>query len=98
MLMPPSETKRTGGIAVSRSASWAEPQRPSALQFPALCDVRERVADVLGELATDEARTAKALKVSQKLAGSVCAVNGALASSPLLPAVERYTGLSLIHI
>ncbi|MGD9607150.1 MAG: YaaA family protein [Leucobacter sp.] len=84
ILLPPSETKRSGGGAV-----WsAEALRDHAM----LGEARERVRSALETLCADEDAAALALKLGVKSRGEI-AHNLALAGSGAMPAVERYTGV-----
>lgn len=84
ILLPPSETKRTGGTG--------SPLDLAALSLPALLDERRAVALALVELAADEDESRRVLKLSAKQAGEI-AHNRALLSSATMPAVDRYTGV-----
>lgn len=88
VLLPPSETKRAGGTGAPFGAA---PLR-SALQFPQLDPLRDRVVDALVALAGDEDAAARVLKLSDRQRGEV-ADNAALRSAPTMPAVDRYTGV-----
>lgn len=84
VLLPPSETKRSGGGGVFA---------PGSLAFAAgLGPARERVRAALEALSADEDAAAKALKLGVKNRGEL-AHNLALGSSGAMPAVERYTGV-----
>lgn len=84
ILLPPSETKRSGGGAV-----WsAEALRDHAM----LGEARERVRSALEALCADEDAAALALKLGVKSRGEI-AHNLTLAGSGAMPAVERYTGV-----
>ena len=104
ILLPPSETKRSGGDGA--------PLDLGALALPGLGAKRHEVIDALVDLAGDEEHARKVLKLSPKQAGDV-AHNRMLRSAATMPAVDRYTGvlydaldagslvpasLSLIHI
>jgi uncharacterized protein len=85
VLLPPSETKRSGG----------EPGTSldlGALSFPAQHEVRGTLLRDLMELSADEAQALRALKLGPK-GGPEVARNRELRQSPLLPALERYTGV-----
>lgn len=84
LLLPPSETKRTGGTGA--------PLDLASLAFAGLTRQREAVIDALVALSTDEDEAARVLKLGPKLRGEVV-VNAALRSSPTMPAVDRYTGV-----
>lgn len=84
VLLPPSETKRAGGVGSFD---------PSSLSHAAeLGEARDRVRQALVALSGDEAAAAQALKLGVKNRGEL-AHNLALAASGTLPAIERYTGV-----
>jgi cytoplasmic iron level regulating protein YaaA (DUF328/UPF0246 family) len=85
LLLPPSETKRPGGIPGTR-LSLAE------LRFPMLTDARRATLRAVTSLAQDHDAAVKALKLGPKQHHEV-AKNRALESSELLPAADRYTGV-----
>jgi cytoplasmic iron level regulating protein YaaA (DUF328/UPF0246 family) len=85
ILLPPSESKRSGGrgrLALER------------LRFPELFEPRERTARALVELsrAEDREAAAKSLGIPRTLVGEL-QTNSALFDSPVMPAVDRYTGV-----
>ena len=84
VLLPPSETKATGGDGA--------PMDLASLSAPALTPIRLELADALVTLAGDvpTARTALGLTPRQD---DEIARNAALWSSPTLPALRRYTGV-----
>jgi cytoplasmic iron level regulating protein YaaA (DUF328/UPF0246 family) len=84
ILLPPSETKRDGGGG--RALDCAN------LRFPGLSSLRGELVDAVVSLASDEAATITALKLGPKQHGEV-ARNRVLASSPTMPAIDRYTGV-----
>jgi len=84
VLLPPSETKETGGDG--------PPLDLDGLSFPSLTPVRRKVADALVDLAADVPASRHVLGLSPRQEGEV-ARNAALWSAPTLPAVERYTGV-----
>lgn len=85
ILLPPSETKRDGGD--ERAAlDW------SRLSFPELTEARQTVAARLTELAADPATSQRALGISSKQ-GFEVERNRVLTSAPVMPALERYTGV-----
>lgn len=81
-LLPPSETKRDGGSAVSAS-----------LFGPVQDEAREEALTELRALAGDAEAHQRALKLSDKLAETERARNLALCDAPRMPALERYTGV-----
>lgn len=82
IILPPSETKAHGGSGAP--LNWEE------LSFPALNPIRQEIAAELSSLPLDEAQ--KVLKLSEKLRGEAES-NRELASSPTMPALERFTGV-----
>lgn len=85
-LLPPSETKRDGGVAGSRFAL-------SRLRYRQLTSHRAAVLEALISLSSDEASGARALRLSARSAPAELARNRALRRSQMLPAIERYTGV-----
>jgi len=84
ILLPPSETKRPGGVG--------SPLDLHALALTSLLPERERVVDALVDLAGDPAEAQRVLKLSARQVEDVEA-NRVLRSSPTMPAVDRYTGV-----
>ncbi|WP_203580445.1 YaaA family protein [Microbacterium hibisci] len=84
ILLPPSETKRSGG----RGA----PLDTSRLALPALAPHRDTVVDAIVALSADEDDAARVLKLGPTQRGEV-AVNAALRDAPTMPAIDRYTGV-----
>ncbi|MGB5151878.1 MAG: peroxide stress protein YaaA [Mycobacterium sp.] len=84
VLLPPSETKRSGGDG--------SPLRLDRLSFPALTDLRAELVDEIVALAADipTCRRALGLTASQDVE---IERNAALATMPTLPAIDRYTGV-----
>lgn len=82
ILLPPSETKATGGTGA--------PLDLDGLSFPTLNPVREALADDLSSLEVDAAL--QVLGISETLRGEAEA-NRSLWSAPTMPALERYTGV-----
>ncbi|WP_175973149.1 peroxide stress protein YaaA [Corynebacterium sp. Marseille-Q2823] len=82
IILPPSETKAHGGNGAA--LNWDE------LSFPALNPIRQEIAAELSSLDVDEAL--EVLKLSEKLRGEAES-NRELASSPTMPALERFTGV-----
>jgi uncharacterized protein len=84
VLLPPSETKRSGGDG--------PPLRLADLGNPALGPLRRDLVDELVALASEPAACRRALGIS--LAQDVeIERNATLLSSPTLPAIDRYTGV-----
>lgn len=84
ILLPPSETKRSGGEGAALDID--------ALALPGLAAERHAVVDALIELAADEDASRKALKLSLRQMGDI-AHNRMLRSAATMPAVDRYTGV-----
>ncbi|WP_124712218.1 peroxide stress protein YaaA [Mycolicibacterium nivoides] len=84
VLLPPSETKRTGGDG--------PPVRLDNLSSPKLTPLRESLIGELVELAADPPACRNALGIS---AGQDAEIerNAALRDAPTMPAIERYTGV-----
>lgn len=84
IVLPPSETKATGGHAA--------PLDTDRLWLPRLGAIRGRLIDDLVRLSQDPGAARRALGIG---AGrdDLLAVNAALRDSPTLPAIHRYTGV-----
>lgn len=84
ILLPPSETKRSGGSGAPLDAD--------RLALPSLAPQRAAVADALVALAADPVAVRHVLKLSE---GQLDAIedNAALLTSPTMAAVDRYTGV-----
>ncbi|QAY74461.1 peroxide stress protein YaaA [Agromyces protaetiae] len=84
LLLPPSETKRDGGeggvLALER------------LSFDEFTPIRAALVDAVTELAGDPDAMMRALKLGPRQAVEVTR-NAALAVSPTMPAIDRYTGV-----
>ncbi|WP_111767217.1 YaaA family protein [Nakamurella deserti] len=89
ILLPPSETKRTGGHGA--------PLDLAALAFPGLTPLRETLVDELVTLAADLPAARAALGVKPSLDTEIAA-NAALRTAPTLPALDRYTGVLYDHL
>jgi cytoplasmic iron level regulating protein YaaA (DUF328/UPF0246 family) len=85
LLLPPSETKRDGGLPGSRLDL-------AALSFPALTASRRRAIAAVRALARDPAAMAGALKLGTTQASEV-ARNRRLTTSPVMPALDRFDGV-----
>ncbi|WP_251444666.1 YaaA family protein [Microbacterium sp. USTB-Y] len=85
ILLPPSETKRPGGKR--------GPADPLAWALPGLLSQRQQVRDALTALAADAETTRRVLKLSDAQLAEAVRDNAALADGPILPAVDRYTGV-----
>jgi cytoplasmic iron level regulating protein YaaA (DUF328/UPF0246 family) len=83
VLLPPSETKADGG-----SGAFAL----GRLSFRPLTSHRRTVVDAVVALSLDPAEAARVLKLGPKGAAEVDR-NRRLRRAPVLPAVERYTGV-----
>jgi len=84
LLLPPSETKRSGG----GSAFQAE----LLVEHAVLGATRTRVREALEELSRDADAAARALKLGVKSRHEL-AHNLELGTSGVMPAIERYTGV-----
>lgn len=84
VLLPPSETKRSGGDG--------PPLRLRDLSTPALRRLRGDLIGDLVELAADPPACRKALGISGAQDEEI-ARNAALRRSPTMPAIHRYTGV-----
>jgi cytoplasmic iron level regulating protein YaaA (DUF328/UPF0246 family) len=85
VLLPPSETKTAGGKP-GTSLDIGQ------LSFPVHNAVRSALLEQVVELSGDEAAALKALKLGPKGAPEVQR-NRDVLSSPVMPALERYTGV-----
>ncbi|WP_010205090.1 YaaA family protein [Salinibacterium sp. PAMC 21357] len=85
ILLPPSETKRDGG-ATGSALDWSQ------LSFPALTAQRQAVASRLTALAADSEASRQVLGLSVKQQFEVQR-NRTLHSAPVMPALDRYTGV-----
>lgn len=84
VLLPPSETKRSGGEGA--------PLALDALALAELRPQREAMIDALIALSADEDAAARVLKLSAKRRHEI-ADNAALRTAPTMAAVDRYTGV-----
>lgn len=84
ILLPPSETKREGGLDA--------PLELASLSLPSLNVQRSAVLDALVDLAADEQTSRRVLKLSDRQRGEI-AHNRRLRTAPTMPAVDRYTGV-----
>jgi len=85
VILPPSETKVSGGL----ESSCLDIDR---LSFPGLTAVRQELISELTDLAQDEAASLVALKLGPKGRTDVVR-NREIRSSPVMPALSRYTGV-----
>lgn len=84
MLLPPSETKRTGGDG--------PPLRLETLSSPQLTGLRAELVDELVELAADPEASRSALGLSASQDAEI-ERNAVLRTAPTTPAIHRYTGV-----
>ena len=84
LLLPPSETKRTGGTG--------EPLDLNHLRYPSLNSQRRVLVRELRALAGHPEAMMAALKLGRTQSGEV-AHNRALTTAPTMPAIDRYTGV-----
>jgi len=84
VLLPPSETKRTGGDGPAL--------RIEALSSPALRPLRTELVDELVDLAADRVASRRALGISASQDAEIVR-NAALRTAPTMPAIHRYTGV-----
>ena len=85
IVLPPSETKQPGGVEGS-SLDWAR------VVLPELTAVRQAIAKDLVEVSSDEVSGLNALGLGTKGVEWLGA-NLELESSPVMPALARYTGV-----
>ena len=84
ILLPPSETKRPGGIRRAMDVG--------ALAFPSLTAPREATMDALVALSDDPESARRVLKLGVTQAGEA-SINAHVRTGPTLPAADRYTGV-----
>jgi cytoplasmic iron level regulating protein YaaA (DUF328/UPF0246 family) len=84
ILLPPSETKRPGGVGVSIDKA--------AIIWAALDEARATVIAALESASATEELAVKALKLGKRSAAEA-SKNLSLWSAPTMPALERYTGV-----
>lgn len=85
ILLPPSETKRDGGLEGSRLDL-------TGLSFPELNAARRRAMSALGEVSSELAAAMTALKLGPTQAPEA-ERNRHLRRSPVLPSIDRYDGV-----
>lgn len=85
ILLPPSETKREGGVEGSRL-------QLSALSYAHLTTPRRRALTVLGELSSELSAAMAALKLGPTQAHEA-ERNRRIRRAPVLPAIDRYDGV-----
>lgn len=83
VLLPPSETKRSGGSSVFVLEDLA---------FPELAERRRELRDALVRLARDRDASARALKLGPRQLSEIDR-NAALMTAPAMPAVDRFDGV-----
>jgi cytoplasmic iron level regulating protein YaaA (DUF328/UPF0246 family) len=84
VLLPPSETKRSGGDG--------PPLRLDRLSFPTLTAVRSELTGEVVALAGDLPASRRALGLTAKQDAEI-ERNATLMTTPTLPAIDRYTGV-----
>lgn len=84
VLLPPSETKHTGGAGAMLDLK--------DLSLPSLGVQRAEAVDALVALSGDAALSRRVLKLSERQLGEI-EHNRSLLASPTMPAVDRYTGV-----
>lgn len=84
ILLPPSETKRSGGEQAHLAVA--------GLRFPRLAGLRRSLVKEVARLARDPAASMIALKLGPRLADEV-GRNLIVSKSPTMPALDRYTGV-----
>jgi uncharacterized protein len=90
ILLPPSEGKAEGGRRRGR--------RRVPGSFPRLDGPRGEVADALVAAMDDPGTARKVLGVKGAALEAAMAANRSLADGPVLPAIERYTGVLYDHL
>jgi cytoplasmic iron level regulating protein YaaA (DUF328/UPF0246 family) len=85
VLLPPSETKRAGGVPDTRLDY-------SALSWPELTPQRRAAVDGVRRLARNLGAATAALRLGRTLAAEV-ARNRVILTSPVMPAIDRYDGV-----
>ena len=84
ILLPPSETKRPGGVGISIDKQ--------AIIWAALDPARDKLIAALEKLSKNAEKAQRALKLGKRNWGDLQA-NQTLLTTPTMPAVERYTGV-----
>jgi uncharacterized protein len=84
ILLPPSETKRPGGVGISIDRA--------AIIWAALDQTRERVISALQSVSQTEELSVRALKLGKRSV-TEAAKNLSLWTAPTMPALQRYTGV-----
>ena len=84
VLLPPSETKATGGVGASLDLT--------SLRFPGLLEARQQMVSAVTDLCLDLPAARAALAVSPTKDSEIVATAG-LRSAATMPAMLRYTGV-----
>ena len=84
ILLPPSETKRSGGVGISIDKA--------AIIWAALDPARDQIIHSLSELCQDPPAAIKALGLGKKSAQEI-ELNLDLMKAPTMPALQRYSGV-----
>ena len=84
ILLPPSETKRSGGVGVSIDRA--------AIIWAALDPARDQLIQKLAELSLDESLARSALGLGKKSSKDL-ELNLKLMTAPTMPALQRYNGV-----
>lgn len=84
ILLPPSETKRPGGVGISIDKA--------AIIWAALDPTRDQLIRSLSQLCLDQAAAVEALGLGAKSAQEI-ELNLNLMTSPTMPALQRYSGV-----
>lgn len=84
ILLPPSETKRSGGVGISIDKS--------AIIWAALDPARDRLIAEISKICSDPAVAKRVFKLGPKSLGDLEA-NKQLMSAPTMAAIERYAGV-----
>jgi cytoplasmic iron level regulating protein YaaA (DUF328/UPF0246 family) len=84
ILLPPSETKRSGGVGISIDKA--------AIIWAALDPARDKLIAALEKLSAHPDQASNALKLGKKRLGELVH-NQQLYKSPTMPALERYGGV-----
>jgi uncharacterized protein len=93
ILLPPSEGKAPGG---DESISWADVAEDARYNtFCVLNNARSQVRDALQQTVADQSRAEleKIFGVKDLNLDEVLSANHSVLTSPLLPAIQRYTGV-----
>ena len=83
ILLPPSETKRSGGVGISIDKA--------AIIWAALDPARDVLFSKLATLSKSKTKTVKALKLGKNAEAEIASLKE-LMTAPTMPAIERYAG------